>query len=134
MKFFLIKYGFPIFWILLLPFCMLITSIKFAENPPKYRNIRYQWSGYRFGRAGRSKETWEFSQRYFFAVEQWISFFEILGSIAAIIIWWERILLISFQLEVIAVQLVLLLIPAIPTEIMLHKLFDKSGKEKSGFK
>lgn len=124
------EYVISIIYIIIVPCVMLIISGRYAEEPPKY-NETVQWSGYRTGRNTRSKEAWKFLQKYFFSKAEWIALFEIIGSVVIIIKYWHHILFPSFQLEIVLLQVALvIIIPAIPTEIMVHKMFDKNGKRK----
>ena len=124
-------YVISIIYVISLPCAMLVISGRYAEKPPKYSETGIQWSGYRTGRNTRSKEAWEFSQKYYFSKAEWIALFEVIGSVIIIIKYWHRILFLSFQIEIILLQVVfVIIIPAIPTEIMVHKMFDKNGKRK----
>lgn len=72
-----------------------------------------------------------YTKIYFFSKAEWIALFEIIGSVVIIIKYWHRILFPSFQLEIVLLQVALvIIIHAIPTEIMVHKMFDKNGKRK----
>lgn len=116
--------------VVLLPVLMMIISSRYANKPPKYNDGGIKWSGYRMGMADRSRETWEFSQKYFFSLEQWVDLFVLFGSIVAI---YKQLGKIPFEwsmLKIIIVQVIIFLLPAIPTEIKLHKIFDKNGKRK----
>ncbi|MBO5379585.1 MAG: SdpI family protein [Clostridia bacterium] len=122
------------FWIymlimvLLIPLSMIIFGAIYIKNPPKNINT---FSGYRTEKSMASKETWEYSHKLFGKL--WL----ILGLVSLPIFSIPMLFLINESTTVISyVGLVLtflefipMIVPVIPTEIMLKKNFDENGNK-----
>ena len=123
------------FWIfttitnLLIPVTMLLFGIYFAKNPPKEIN---DFLGYRTTMSMKNKDTWNFAHQY--CGKLW----RILGAILLLISFIPMLFLIGKDTEVIEtfagvisiVQVIVLLVSIIPTEIALKRTFDKYGNRK----
>ena len=123
------------FWIfttitnLLIPVTMLLFGIYFAKNPPKEINDLF---GYRTPMSTKNKDTWNFAHQY--CSKLW----RILGAILLLISFIPMLFLIGKDTEVIetfagvisVVQVIVLLVSIIPTEIALKRTFDKYGNRK----
>ncbi len=123
------------FWIfmlfsnLLIPFIMILFGMIFVKKPPKYIN---RWYGYRTSMSSKNMETWNFAHLYFgriWLVEGWIL---LLATIVAMLFVLKKdIDTIGFYSLVIEIiELILMLIPIILTEIALHKRFTKDGIQR----
>ena len=112
--------------ILLMPLTMIIFGRHFMHNPPKDINGSY---GYRTSMSMKSRETWDFSHRYFGKL--WF----ILGlrllplSAAAMLFLLGKSVgtIGNASIVIMAVQLVFVIVPIFPTEAALKRNFDSNG-------
>ena len=123
------------FWIfttitnLLIPVTMLLFGMYFAKNSPKEINNLF---GYRTPMSTKNKDTWNFAHQY--CGKLW----RILGAILLLISFIPMLFLIGKDTEVIetfagvisVVQVIVLLLSIIPTEVALKRTFDKNGNRK----
>lgn len=118
--------------VIIVPVSMMIAASKWSDHPAEYKNGGMQPSGYRTAMAMKSRETWEFSQKYYWRWVESLSLLVLVGSIVLIIKNISATHFIYKMLKIIGIQVVIFLLPAIPTEIKLRQQFDKYGKVKSG--
>jgi uncharacterized membrane protein len=121
------------FWIfmlvmdLLIPCVMIGFGILFKHRPPK--NINYI-VGYRTARSMKSKETWDFAHRYSGRI--WVICGSILLPISAAVMLLalgkDEDTVGLFGLVVCMIQVLIMILSIIPTEIALKKNFDENGK------
>lgn len=78
----------------------------------------------------KSKETWEFSQKYYWGWVESLSIWVLVGSVVLIIRNISATHFIYEMLKIIGIQVVIFLLPAIPTEIKLRQRFDEFGQPK----
>lgn len=123
------------FWIfmlvmdLLIPITMAAFGKYFAKKAPKEINMIF---GYRTSMSMKNRDTWEFAHHHLGKI--WY----ITGVVllfATVIIFLCVILKPQDTIErvgeiVCILQLVLLIVSIIPTEVALHKTFDKNGNRK----
>lgn len=123
------------FWIfmlvmdLLIPITMAVFGRYFVKKAPKEINMIF---GYRTSMSMKNRDTWEFAHHHLGKI--WY----ITGVVllfATVIIFFCVILKPQDTIErvgeiVCILQLVLLIVSIIPTEVALHKTFDKNGNRK----
>lgn len=114
--------------LLLNPAVMIGFGAMWKKNPPKI-NMSY---GYRTTRSMKSLETWNFAHKY--AGTIWLCSGIPLGIVSAALIVVFRNYNIDalggIVLIITAIQIVVLSLPIVPTEIALKKRFDRNGKRK----
>lgn len=126
----LYDYIINILGVIVVPVSLMIIASKWSEHPAEYKKNGLQLSGYKTTISMKSEDTWEFSQKYYFGLVEQLSLFVLIGSIIYIV---KKITSIHFayeMLKIIIIQVIIFLLPAIPTEIKLRKLFDKLGHRK----
>lgn len=118
------------FWIfmtvsdLLIPIVMIVFGARFRKSPPKSINTAF---GYRTTRSMKNQQTWTFAHRHFGTV--WLTVGACLIPISTI----YMLLLLdkpesrisAFGLILCGIQVVILLVSLLPTELALKKRFDK---------
>ena len=125
------------FWIfmlvmnLLIPLVMIIFGRVFEKKPPKIGISKFAF-GYRSIMSMRNADTWEYAHRFFGKL--WFRFGIAVGVISIIallfVIGKDKDTVGFAGLIICYVQMAVMLIPVIPTEISLRKRFDKNGNRK----
>ena len=125
------------FWIfmlvmnLLIPLVMIIFGRVFEKKPPKIGISKFAF-GYRSIMSMRNADTWEYANRFFGKL--WFRFGIVLGLISIIVLFFyigkDKDTVGFAGLIISYVQMAVMLIPVIPTEISLRKRFDKNGNRK----
>lgn len=125
------------FWIfmlvmnLLIPLVMIIFGRVFEKKPPKIGMSKFAF-GYRTIMSMRNADTWEYAHRFFGKL--WFRFGIAVGVISIIallfVIGKDKDTIGFAGLIICYVQMAVMLIPVIPTEISLRKRFDKNGNRK----
>lgn len=125
------------FWIfmlvmnLLIPLVMIIFGRVFEKKPPKIGMSKFAF-GYRTIMSMRNAETWEYTHRFFGKL--WFRFGIAVGVISIIallfVIGKDKDTVGFAGMIICYVQMAVMLIPVIPTEISLRKRFDKNGNRK----
>ena len=126
------------FWIfmlvmnLLTPLVMIIFGRVFEKKPPKIGMSKFAF-GYRTIMSMRNAETWEYAHRFFGKL--WFRFGIALGVISIIALFFvigkDKDTVGFAGMIICYVQMAVMLIPVIPTEISLIRNFDKNGKRKN---
>ena len=126
------------FWIfmlvmnLLIPLTMIIFGYIYSKKPPQKPKSKFAYSGYRTPMSMKNEETWEYANRFFGKL--WFRFGIVLGLISIIplffVIGKDKDTVGFAGLIICFVQMAVMLIPVIPTEISLRKRFDKNGNRK----
>lgn len=126
------------FWIfmlvmnLLTPLVMIIFGRVFEKKPPKIGMSKFAF-GYRTIMSMRNAETWEYVHRFFGKL--WFRFGIALGVISIIALFFvigkDKDTVGFAGMIICYVQMAVMLIPVIPTEISLRRNFDKNGKRKN---
>ena len=126
------------FWIfmlvmnLLTPLVMIIFGRVFEKKPPKIGMSKFAF-GYRTIMSMRNAETWEYAHRFFGKL--WFRFGIVLGLISIIVLFFyigkDKDTVGFAGMIICYVQMAVMLIPVIPTEISLRRNFDKNGKRKN---
>ena len=126
------------FWIfmlvmnLLTPLVMIIFGRVFEKKPPKIGMSKFAF-GYRTIMSMRNAETWEYAHRFFGKL--WFRFGIALGVISIIALFFvigkDKDTVGFAGMIICYVQMAVMLIPVIPTEISLRRNFDKNGKRKN---
>ena len=125
------------FWIfmlvmnLLIPITMISFGHSFEKKPPKIERSKFAF-GYRTIMSMKNADTWEYAHRIFGKL--WFRFGIVLGLISIIplffVIGRDKDTIGFAGLIISYVQMAVMLIPVIPTEISLRKRFDKNGNRK----
>ena len=125
------------FWIfmlvmnLLIPLVMIIFGRVFEKKPPKIGISKFAF-GYRSIMSMINADTWEYAHRFFGKL--WFRFGIAVGVISIIallfVIGKDKDTVGFAGLIICYVQMAVMLIPVIPTEISLRKRFDKNGNRK----
>lgn len=126
------------FWIfmlamnLLTPLTMIIFGYIYSKKPPQKPKSKFAYSGYRTQMSMKNEETWEYANRFFGKL--WFRFGIVLGLISIIplffVIGKDKDTVGFAGLIICFVQMAVMLIPVIPTEISLRRRFDKYGNRK----
>lgn len=112
---------------LLVPLSMIILGKRWGENPPKKKNI---FSGYRTTMSMLNQDTWEYAHKY------WGKINLILGGMLLAV---TTILLIGIRNHtnfenlvvcLVFIQIAIMALTIIPTEVKLRKVFTKTGQRK----
>ena len=125
------------FWIfmlvmnLLIPITMISFGHSFEKKPPKIERSKFAF-GYRTIMSMKNADTWEYAHRIFGKL--WFRFGIVLGLISIIVLFFfigkDKDTVGFAGLIISYVQMAVMLIPVIPTEISLRKRFDKNGNRK----
>lgn len=125
------------FWIfmlvmnLLIPITMISFGHSFEKKPPKIERSKFAF-GYRTIMSMRNADTWEYAHRFFGKL--WFRFGIVLGLISIIVLFFfigkDKDTVGFAGMIICYVQMAVMLIPVIPTEISLRKRFDKNGNRK----
>ena len=118
---------------LLTPLTMIIFGYIYSKKPPQKPKSKFAYSGYRTQMSMKNEETWEYANRFFGKL--WFRFGIVLGLISIIplffVIGKDKDTVGFAGLIICFVQMAVMLIPVIPTEISLRRNFDKNGKRKN---
>ncbi len=125
------------FWIfmlvmnLLIPITMISFGHSFEKKPPKIERSKFAF-GYRTIMSMKNADTWEYAHIIFGKL--WFRFGIVLGLISIIplffVIGKDKDTIGFAGMIICYVQMAVMLIPVIPTEISLRKRFDKNGNRK----
>ena len=125
------------FWIfmlvmnLLTPLVMIIYGRIFEKKPPKIARSKFAF-GYRTVMSMRNEETWEYAHRFFGKL--WFRLGIAVGLISIIVLFFfigkDKDTVGFAGMIICYVQLVVMLLPVIPTELALRRRFDRYGNRK----
>ena len=125
------------FWIfmlvmnLLTPLVMIIYGRIFEKKPPKIARSKFAF-GYRTVMSMRNEETWEYAHRFFGKL--WFRLGIAVGLISIIVLFFfigkDKDTVGFAGLIICFVQMAVMLLPVIPTELALRRRFDKYGNRK----
>ena len=110
----------------LIPIIMILFGALWMKFPPKSVNWIY---GYRTSMSMKNQETWEFAHSYHSKV--WFCCGIVLLIISPIIMLLFRNNYEKISTWIIYIQLAILILSLVPTEIALRKRFDKDGRPKN---
>jgi len=113
---------------LIIPLIMVVSGLFMRRGGPKKVNW---WMGYRTSMSMKNKETWVFAHVY--CGKLWVLLGSVLGILSSGFVVFMEGGIATYEtllLWVMAVQLLVLLISIIPTEIALRKEFDKNGERR----
>ena len=115
---------------LLVPVVLIVIGARWKENPPKEINRLH---GYRTSMSMKNKDTWETAHKIYARVSYILGLLMFVPTVSAM---WKVITAtedeISMRGNVIAiVQLVVLVLEIIYTEIRMRMLFDKNGNRRN---
>ena len=126
------------FWIfmlsadLLIPLIMVLFGRIYEKKPPQKPKSKFEYAGYRTKMSMINIETWEYAHRFFGKL--WFRFGIALGVTSIIVLLFvigkDKDTIGFVGMIVCYVQIVVMILPAIPTELALRKNFDKNGKRK----
>jgi len=124
--------GFWIFMLvnnLLIPLTTIIFGHRFIIKPPKEINYLY---GYRTSMSMKNTETWKYAHN--FCGKLWCIFGWIMLPLSIVVMFFvidDDVNWVGyFGLFICLIQLVVMIIPIIFTEIALNKKFDKNGDRR----
>lgn len=108
---------------------MIIFGTVFKNSAPKEINYIY---GYRTPMSTSSKEAWEFAHKYMGRLWLIFGIIILIPSVTAMlfVIGLDKDTVGYTGMAITFAQIVLMIIPIIPTEIALRKNFDKNGNKK----
>ena len=125
------------FWIfmlvmnLLTPLVMIIYGRIFEKKPPKIARSKFAF-GYRTVMSMRNEETWEYAHRLFGKL--WFRLGIAVGLISISVLFFfigkDKDTVGFAGLIICFVQMAVMLLPVIPTELALRRRFDKNGNRK----
>ena len=125
------------FWIfmlvmnLLTPLVMIIYGRIFEKKPPKIARSKFAF-GYRTVMSMRNEETWEYAHRLFGKL--WFRLGIAVGLISISVLFFyigkDEDTVGFAGLIICFVQMAVMLLPVIPTELALRRRFDKNGNRK----
>ncbi|MBQ3528491.1 MAG: SdpI family protein [Clostridia bacterium] len=120
---------FMLIFVLLIPSLMIIFGTVFKNSAPKEINYIY---GYRTPMSTSSKEAWEFAHKYMGRLWLIFGIIILIPSVTAMlfVIGLDKDTVGYTGMAITFAQIVLMIIPIIPTEIALRKNFDKNGNKK----
>ncbi|MBQ7821824.1 MAG: SdpI family protein [Clostridia bacterium] len=124
------------FWIyivftdMMIPVLMTVFGLIFMHRVPVKINSIY---GYRTRRSMKNKDTWAFAHKHI--AKSWLR----VGIITAVLSFIILLMLYgkseetvgNIGLAVCIVQIAVMVISIIPTEVALHKTFDSDGKRRN---
>ena len=117
---------------LLTPLVMIIFGYIYSKKPPQNPKSKFAYSGYRTPMSMKNEETWEYANRFFGKL--WFRFGIVLGLISIIplffVIGKDKDTVGFAGLIICFVQMAVMLLPVIPTELALRRRFDKYGNRK----
>lgn len=114
---------------LLIPAIMIVLGNYFYRHAPEEIN---PYSGYRTSRSMKNKDTWKFANRHFartWRVLGWILLGPVLAAMFTVRGKNEDAVG-NFSIWLIAVQVLVLLVSIVPTELALRRTFDENGSRK----
>ena len=116
---------------LLTPLVMIIYGRIFEKKPPKIARSKFAF-GYRTVMSMRNEETWEYAHRFFGKL--WFRLGIAVGLISIIVLFFfigkDKDTVGFAGLIICFVQMAVMLLPVIPTELALRRRFDKNGNRK----
>ena len=116
---------------LLTPLVMIIYGRVFEKKPPKIARSKFAF-GYRTVMSMRNEETWEYAHRFFGKL--WFRLGIAVGLISIIVLFFfigkDKDTVGFAGLIICFVQMAVMLLPVIPTELALRRRFDKNGNRK----
>ena len=117
---------------LLIPLIMVLFGRIYEKKPPQKPKSKFEYAGYRTKMSMINIETWEYAHRFFGKL--WFRFGIALGVTSIIVLLFvigkDKDTIGFVGMIVCYVQIVVMILPAIPTELALRKNFDKNGKRK----
>lgn len=110
----------------LIPIMMIAFGALWKKHPPISANWVY---GYRTSMSMKNEETWKFAHFYHSKVWFWCGIVLFIVSLIIMLLFRSNYEKISTW--VIYIQLAIMILSIIPTEIALRKRFDQDGKLKN---
>lgn len=116
---------------LLIPIIMIVYGIIFEKKTPPIAKSRFAF-GYRTSMSMKSKDTWDYAHKFFGKL--WFRYGIIICALSIIALLFvlgddEKTVGIT-GIVICYVQLLVMILPIIPTEISLRKKFDKNGNKR----
>jgi uncharacterized membrane protein len=112
---------------MLVPGSMIGFGMLWKSNPPKNINNLY---GYRTSMSMKNKDTWNYAHRYIGRIWYLLGIITAVLSVIILFIFKNSFKFESITIYLVFIQIALLCVGIIPTEISLNKNFDKKGKRK----
>jgi len=125
----LLFWGFMLIMVLLVPLTMLFFGVRFEKAAPKEINPVF---GYRTAMSMKNQETWKFAHEYIGKLWKTWGWLTLLISAAAMFFALGKDITGVSILGVVicAIQIAIMLVTIIPTELALKKNFDKNGNRR----
>ena len=112
---------------MLVPGTMIGFGMLWKNNPPKNINDLY---GYRTSMYMKNKDTWKFAHKYIGRIWYMSGIVTTVLSVISLFIYKNSIKFEEITIYLVLIQIALLCVGIIPTEISLNKNFDKNGLRK----
>jgi len=112
---------------MLVPATMIGFGMLWKAHPPKNVNALY---GYRTSMSMKNKDTWDFAHRYIGRIWYLSGIITAVLSVIILFIFKNSIEFEAITIYLVFIQIALLCVGIIPTEISLNKNFDKNGQRK----
>lgn len=112
---------------MLVPVTMIGFGTLWKSNPPKNINDLY---GYRTSMSMKNKDTWNFAHKYIGQIWYLSGIITTVLSVIILFVFKNSTKLESITIYLVFIQIALLCVGIIPTEISLNKNFDKNGQRK----
>lgn len=114
-------YTFLFITTMMTPILMIFIGLLWKKHPPKQINSFY---GYRTARSMQSQEAWDFAHAYHAKI--WLLWGSVLLilSLAAMILIYRQENYEIFDIVIVGIQIVVMLVSIMPTELALKKKFS----------
>lgn len=112
---------------LLVPLSMILLGYKWKENPPK---DRYGFSGYRTSMSRLNDDTWKYAHKYWGKINFVLGIILTIITISILLLTKKRADFEMMVTYLVFIQIGVMTLTIIPTEILLHKNFTKEGVKK----
>jgi len=125
-----VDWFFMLIVVLLIPLVMIGLGAFFAKRVPAKINRVY---GYRTDMSMKNKDTWVFAHKHNGKIWRHVGLIMLLFSVCAMVfvVGTGVVDVNVFGCVLVLVQVIVLFVSIIPTELVLRKTFDKQGNRKN---
>lgn len=109
--------------VIIIPTLMITFGMVWRKHPPKNINWIY---GYRSRRSMKNNKTWEFAHLYQAKVWRWSGIILLIFSLIFALLFKESYK--EIPAWIFYIELAIMVLSILPTELALSKRFDKEGK------
>jgi len=120
-------YTFLLIMTMMTPILMILIGLLWKKHPPKQINSFY---GYRTARSMQSLEAWDYAHAYHAKVWLLWGGVLLLISLAAMILIYGKENYEIYDLVIVGIQIAVMLLSIVPTELALKKRFSSGSPEK----